>query len=261
MHLYFKIINTDMKSFIYKGIILAVFLTIGCERLNNDLNLESIVQTEWLLSRIIDNETGEVKLFPQELDKFIIIFKDDGLIELPGYCNYSFGHYELIGNDSLLVYDLGPATKKYCLPDLHMEWEVLFIHTLAESKSYSIDGNQLIIHCQNDYNLVFDYRDQYDKGSLLVCTNSNLMNCVWEIDFSVNNISYSINAGSTYPDYSCRCSDTLNIGLLLELEEGTYQYIANELNCIADNKVNSWSGQVVVSTDSCSEIYLDIFQE
>lgn len=240
-------------------ILLVIFIT-GCEHSDDDISLESLENTQWFLEEVINNETGKITSFPDEIEKFNIIFKQNGAIQLPKNCNFSQGTFQVTGNDSLVITSIGPGTKKYCLPDLFMEWETLFIQHLVEARTYAIDGHKLTLFCDSEYDLVFDYLDKYNKGNLLVCTNSNLMNCVWEIDFSVNNKSYSINAGSTYPDHTCQCSDTNNTGLLLELEEGTYEYEANELNCVAENKTNSWSGQVTVSTDSCTLILLDIFQ-
>jgi hypothetical protein len=194
-------------------------------------------------------------VLPGGIEKFAIIFKQNGQIELPDNCNFHYGSYRILDNDSLLLTDIGPGTKIYYLPDLLMDWEILFIHSLIVAKTYSINSNQLTIYCDSDYDLVFDFVDDYNKGKLLVFTNSNLLNCVFEIEFSINNVSYSLTAGLTYLEYECQCEDSLNIGVLLDLNEGTYAYIANELNCVGNNKINSWSGEIHVSSDSYTNIF------
>ena len=249
-----------MKSIILVLTSLIILILTGCEKSNSDLNIESIIDTKWTLSKIIDNETGEISKFPEQIEQFAIVFRQNGKIDLPNYCNYSFGKYNLIRNDSLQIYDVGPGTEKYCLPDLSMDWEVLFINNLIASKTYSIEENHLTINCNSEYDLVFDFVEYYDsdKGKILFYTNSHILNCVFEIDISINEKSYSLSASSTYSDNDCQCNNSLNIGVLLKFERGSYDYTANELNCIASNKVNTWSGQVKVVSDSCTVIFLDI---
>ena len=100
----------------------------------------------------------------------------------------------------------------------------------------------------------------FEKGRLLFYTNSALINCVFKIELSLNGENIGvIDASKTYSDTNCICDDPSGIGLLLNLKEGTYHYSANEVQCIATNKVNSWSGTVNVAIDSCTVVFLDIF--
>lgn len=250
-----------MKSFIAILIPLSIIIFSGCEKSNNDLNLESIIDTKQTLLKIIDNETGEITKFPEQLDKFDIVFKQHGILELPKYCNYSFGTYNLISNDSLIISNVGPGTEKYCLPDLLMDWETLFINALRESTTYSILQNHLTINCNSAYDLVFDFIESYDneKSKILFCTNSHIINCPFEIEISLNNVVIdTLTAGSVYSYNDCQCDNSSDIGLLLNIEEGAYNYLANELNCSATNRVNSWTGEIKVVEDSCTVIFLDI---
>jgi hypothetical protein len=97
------------------------------------------------------------------------------------------------------------------------------------------------------------------KGKLLFYTNSPSINCVFKIDILVNGEKIgTLDASSKYTDSDCNCDNPTGIGLLVNLGKGTYNYSANEINCIATNKVNSWTGQVNVEQNSCTVIFLDI---
>jgi len=105
-------------------------------------------------------------------------------------------------------------------------------------------------------------QENSDKGKLLFYTNSSLGNCVFEIDILVNGEKVgTLNASSKYTDSDCNCDNPTGIGLLVKLEKGTYNYSANEIKCIATNKINSWSGQVNVDQNSCTVIFLDILKQ
>ena len=100
------------------------------------------------------------------------------------------------------------------------------------------------------------------QGNVLFCTNSPLLNCVWDIELSINNeIVYTLNARSVYDNKECQCEDTTDIGLSIDLEAGEYSYNANELICIATNKNNSWFGNFKVIEDSCTVVFLNILKE
>ena len=102
-------------------------------------------------------------------------------------------------------------------------------------------------------------QEDSNTGRLLFYTNSSLINCVFEIDILANGQKVgTLDAGSIYTDSDCNCENPTGIGLLVNLKKGTYDYSANEVNCIATNKVNSWTGQVIVEQNSCTVIFLDI---
>ncbi|MCK5138092.1 MAG: META domain-containing protein [Bacteroidales bacterium] len=254
-----------MKSSIPILIFLSLVLFYSCEKIENDCPIQSIINTKWSLSKIIDNETNEITEFPGEIENFEILFKQLGIIELPGLCNYSFGTFTLNDKDSMNIFDVGPGTEKYCLPQLSMDWENLFIINLRESSSYLIDQNQMTITCDGAYNLVFDFVESFgnDLGKLLFCTNSYLINCPFEIEISIDNVKIdTLTAGSIYSEEICHCIDSfsLHIGIILDISEGTYNYYARELKCSAINKVNSWTGDIYVKKDECATVFLDIIQ-
>lgn len=109
----------------------------------------------------------------------------------------------------------------------------------------------IFVSCDND--------EEFGDGKVLFCTNSHIINCVFDIEISVDNkVIGHLDASSVFSDTICQCESSINIGLLLNLETGTYSYTANEINCIATNKVNTWTGQFVIDKDDCTEIFLDI---
>lgn len=111
----------------------------------------------------------------------------------------------------------------------------------------------LLISCE-------DSADDTDKGQLLFYTNSALINCPFEIEISLNGDKIGvINASTTFSDTNCDCEDSSGIGLLLDLKKGTYNYSADETECIATNKINSWTGTVNITRDTCKVVFLDIF--
>ena len=250
-----------MRVPVYILILPLLFDLYGCEKSNNKPEINSIVNTEWTLSKIIDHTTGESISFPDQINKFHISFKQHGIIELPDYCNYSSGSYGLLGTDSIIISKVGPGTEMYCLPDIFMDWEILFINALRESHNYSIDNSQLLIETSGDYDLVFEFIQNYSNstGQLLVCTNSALINCPFEIQISINNtIIDKISAASTYSDTACQCKDGFEIGIKKELPAGKYLLYAEEINCQGTNRINDWLDEFEIKTDSCSKIYLDI---
>jgi heat shock protein HslJ len=239
-------------------------LILGCEESGDTLNHDAVLtitNTQWTLAKIVSNSTSKVTNFPEEMDSFNIIFKQDGNIELPDYCNFSYGYYELEVSDSIHIVSLGPGTEKYCLPDLYMDWEILFVNSLREANTYSIANNQLTIHCESDYNLVFDFIDNYsyNPGKLLFCTNSYLINCPFQIEISLNQVIIdTLTAASVFSPGKCICEDTAHIGILHNMAPGRYVYAARELNCVATNRQIGWEDYLTVKEDSCTTVFLNV---
>ena len=103
-------------------------------------------------------------------------------------------------------------------------------------------------------------KNDSEKGQLLFYTNSALINCPFKIELSLNGDKIGfIDASTIYSDTNCNCEDPDGIGLLLNLEKGTYNYSANEVECAATNGINSWTGTVNVTKDSCTVVFLDIY--
>lgn len=112
----------------------------------------------------------------------------------------------------------------------------------------------LIICCEKD--------NSYDKGKVLFCTNSYLINCPFSIDVYINNDCIgTLTAASSYSQVDCCCPDSLFIGLIIEKKVGIYSYLAKEINCVGSNKVNNWTGEFKIKKDSCTIIFLDILKQ
>jgi len=139
-----------------------------CEKQKNNINIDSLLDTKWTLSQIINNKTEEIEKFPEQLDNFDIIFQSNGNLQLLGFCNFSYGEFELINFDSLRIKNIGPSTLKYCHPDLSMDWELIFATNFPDSKTYSIYENQLSINTANEYNLVFEFVKKLDRDLKLI---------------------------------------------------------------------------------------------
>jgi len=247
------------KIFIWISLIIVGF--VSCEK-SEDIKIDSIVDTKWKLTQIID-KSGEVSNFPSDIDDFEIVFRKSGKIDLTNLCNYSFGEYTLNATDSIEIYNVGAGTEKYCLPDKSMDWEINFINSLIFSKTYSITDNKLTIDCK-DNNLVFGFESTYDsnKGKVLFCTNAHMMNCIFSIDISVDGQKIgTLDASSTYSDNDCYCENSAGIGLLISKDKGKYTYSAKETECSATNITNSWTGELTIVGDSCTMIFLDIFND
>ena len=95
-------------------------LIATCEKSEDDINIESIVDTQWKLTRITD-KSGKTSDFPSGIADFEIVFRKNGKINLSNLCNYSYGNYEIKPNDSITIFSLDRGTERYCLPDVLMD--------------------------------------------------------------------------------------------------------------------------------------------
>ena len=250
-----------MRGKIFIWISLMIIGFTSCEK-SEDIEIDSIVDTKWKLTQIVD-KSGEISTFPSDIDDFEIVFRRNGKIDLTNLCNYSFGNYSIINDDSMSVYNVGAGTKKYCLPNKSMDWETLFINSLVSTETFSITRSKLTINC-HDNKLVFDFKSTYDsnKGIILFCTNAHMLNCIFSIDISVDGKKVGIlDASSSYSDNDCYCENSAGIGLLISMDKGNYSYSAQNTGCNATNIINSWTGDLTVIGDSCTVIFLDIMEE
>ncbi len=98
-----------------------------------------------------------------------------------------------------------------------------------------------------------------ETGEILFCTNSHIANCVFSIEISVDNTVVGIlTAASEYSSTTCSCPESAFIGMIVEIETGSHTYYAKELNCVATNRMNDWSGTIDVRNNSCKTVVLDI---
>ena len=246
-----------MRRNVFVWISLIVIGLVSCEK-SEDINIDSLIDTKWKLSKVVD-KLGVTSDFPSEIDDFEIVFRKSGKIDLTNLCNYSFGSYT-VDNDSIKIENVGAGTEMYCLPDIAMDWENLFVNSLVSAQTYLIADNKLTINCQ-DYELIFDFISTYDsnKGKVLFCTNAHMMNCIFSIEISVDGEKIgTLDASSSYSDNDCYCENSAGIGLLISLDKGNYEYSAIEVECSATNITNSWTGDLTVVGDSCTVIFFDI---
>ena len=143
-----------MKGKLFIWISLTIIGFLSCEK-SNDKKINSFVDTKWKLAQIID-ESGETSTFPSDINDFEIIFGESGEIDMSNLCNYSYGNYLISDNDSLMIYNVGAGTEKYCLPGKSMDWETIFINSLITAETFSIVNKKFIINCQSNQ-LVFEY--------------------------------------------------------------------------------------------------------
>jgi heat shock protein HslJ len=248
-----------MKYSITSSIILLLIAFPGCERM--EIGLDSLVGSRWALSEIVDRNENEKNVYPGELEPFEISFHRLGIMELEGLCNFHYGEYILEDHSTIEIFEIGPGTKMCCLPDLLMEWEQLFIEKLKKSESYSIKRNQLIIKCKDSEDLVFDFQQSPSNstGQILFCTNSLIINCPYRIEISLGGVCIdTITARSVFSEENCACSPDFRSGVVIEMDMGLFEFSARELECVAENKVNFWSGEVEVKENKCSTVELSV---
>jgi len=100
-----------------------------------------------------------------------------------------------------------------------------------------------------------------ETGEILFCTNSQIGNCGFSIEISVDNaIVGTLTAGSGYSSTTCLCPESSFIGMLVEIETGSHTYYAKELNCVATNRINDWSGSIDIMNNGCKTVILDIIE-
>jgi hypothetical protein len=60
------------------------------------------------------------------------------------------------------------------------------------------------------------------------------------------------------PGLKCACSPDFRSGVVVEMDIGIIKFSAKELECMAENKVNFWSGEVEVNENKCSTVELSV---
>lgn len=134
---------------------------------------------------------------------------------------------------------------------------------MISAETYSISDNKLTINCQNNQ-LLFYFKSTYDsnKGKALFCTNAHMMNCIFSIDIAVEGKKIeTLDVSSSYVGNDCYCENSAGIGLLISMDKGNYSYSAQDTKCSATNITNSWTGEFLVIGDSCTVIFLNIFND
>jgi heat shock protein HslJ len=139
-----------MKRIISYFLIIA-FILSGCKKDNS--RQPSLLNTNWILSFIQNTKTNVTTNFPaDESNKIVIDFTNSlDIVSFSGICNSGEGKYSFSASGTLEITDLG-STKIACK---YVEWEGYTIQSLQEAYSYSINGNNMMIYSNGDYNLYF----------------------------------------------------------------------------------------------------------
>ena len=139
-----------MKKTIF--ILVIIIFCFGCKK--DSLNDNDLLKTTWILSYIQDTKTQAITIFPGDAAKTISIEftgKSNQLF-FRGICNVGSGTYcYSTTTDKIKVTDL-ITTEIYCK---YYEWETYTVQNLYYASSFEIDGNDLVIYSNGEYNLYF----------------------------------------------------------------------------------------------------------
>lgn len=245
-----------MKLSVMVGLVF-LLLSSACDKDENTFSGRGLEGTQWKVLRIVDKTTGKVDEFPSEAKNFELIFRTGGKLNLLNMCNYSYGKY-LVSGSSLQFQVLGPATEMYC--GIIAEFEEVFLGTLSKVKEYKLLNKQLVLSSELR-DVVMEYVGEYDlsMGKALFCTNTNIMNCLFEIEIFIEDKKMGmITTASQYDDIDCNCSSPSRIGMVFPLKAGTYKYTAKNLKCKAVNATNEWEGTLEIKRDECTTVFLNV---
>ncbi len=139
-----------MKKIIF--ILIIIISCFGCKK--DNLNDSDLLKTTWILSNIQDTKTQAITNYPSDAVKTISIefTNSSNTIFFRGVCNVGSGTYTYSSRtDKIKVTDL-ITTEIYCK---YYEWETYTVQNLYYASSYKIDGNDLVIYSNGEYNLHF----------------------------------------------------------------------------------------------------------
>lgn len=137
------------KIFIYSLVL--VFIVGGCKK--GSSKQPALINTKWVLTYIQDTKSNLINNYPADESKKIVIDFADSMdvISFSGICNSGAGKYSYSSTGTLKITDMA-TTKIACK---YVEWESYTIQSLQEAYSFNINGNNLIIYTNGDYNLYF----------------------------------------------------------------------------------------------------------
>jgi len=139
-----------MKKTIF--ILVIIIFCFGCKKEN--LNDTDLLKTTWILSYIQDTKTQAITNYPSDAAKTISIefTNSSNIVFFRGVCNVGSGTYTYSSiTDKIKVTDL-ITTEIYCK---YYEWETYTVQSLYYASSYKIDGNDLVIYSNGEYDLYF----------------------------------------------------------------------------------------------------------
>jgi len=131
---------------------MAVLVILGCEKTN--LPDADLLATKWTLSYLQDTKTKAITHYPSDAAKKIsIVFSDSSNdIGFSGVCNGGAGKYSFPSSaGEIKITDL-ITTLIGCK---YVEWETYTVQNLYYATRYIINGNDLVIYSNGDYNLYF----------------------------------------------------------------------------------------------------------
>jgi heat shock protein HslJ len=141
-----------MKKILIIGFII-ILIGSACKK-GSPANQASLLKTEWILSFIQNTKSHATTYFPVDASrKITIVFTDSlNVISFTGICNVGGGTYSYSSSTGALTVTNLSSTKIACKDD---EWEVYTIQNLDSAFSYKINGVNLIINSNGEYNLYF----------------------------------------------------------------------------------------------------------
>lgn len=103
-------------------LIALAFTFSACQK----VSLDELTDIHWRLEQMTDANTGEVHIFPTDLEAYGIVFSPDGTIAFTNACNYHDGKYTILSRNRIRFSELGPGTYAWC--NELSEWELGLIH-------------------------------------------------------------------------------------------------------------------------------------
>jgi heat shock protein HslJ len=131
---------------------IAILVGVRCKKEN--LKDADLLNTKWTLSYIQDTKTHVVKHYPGDAkNKIYVVFNDTlNIVSFSGLCNGGAGTYNYSSlSAEIKVTDL-ITTSIGCK---YVEWETYTVQNLYYASKYKINGNDLTIYSNGDYNLYF----------------------------------------------------------------------------------------------------------
>jgi hypothetical protein len=111
-----------------------------------------VSDSQWKFIQYLNNKTSEIRTNPQNIEPYIIHFKNDFTVEFPIHCRAPQGTY-IAGNDGSIAFDINYGDVN-CQNPIY-DWEIFMINNLINTKKYTIKENQLTISFE-EHELYFE---------------------------------------------------------------------------------------------------------
>jgi len=133
--------------------LLIIFISSYACKKENHIDTD-LLKAKWILSYIQDTKTQAITNYPSDAAKTISIefSNTSDIISFWGICNGGSGTYTYSSvTGEIKITDL-ITTLIGCK---YVEWETYTVQNLYYASSYKIDGNDLVIYSNGEYNLYF----------------------------------------------------------------------------------------------------------